>query len=91
MGKPNAPLHFATTFDFYTDHETEFRELVEKGHQVSVLPRDTCEVYLGAFDIFLDPLAWRTWTDPVTKRIANLDMAIKAARVAKKLRGKEKK
>jgi len=84
MGKTSAPLHFMTTLKFYEEHKAEFTELREKGHIVDLLG-------VGYdFNIFLDPLAWRTWTDPVTGRIANLDMATKAARVAKKLREKKK-
>jgi len=86
MGKSSAPLHFLTTPDFYHEHQEEFDDLKDKGHTVSV--GDYCDEHC---DIILDPKAWRTWTDPVTGRIANLDMAIKAARVAKKLREKESK
>ena len=84
MGKTSTPLKFVTTLAFFGEHKAEFTELMEKGHTVTVeLPSDS--------DIILDPKAWRTWTDPTTGRIANLDMAIKAARVAKKLRDKEAK
>ena len=84
MGKTSAPLRFVTSFTFYHQHEAEFKELEAKGHVVNLEVSDSP-------DIILDPVAWRTWTDPVTGRIANLDMAIKAARVAKKLREKEAK
>ena len=83
MGKTNTPLTFLTTAEFMSEHQTEFNALIEKGHAIRVEERND-------FDIFLDPLAWRTWTDTVTGKIANLDMAIKAARVAKKLREKTK-
>ena len=93
MGKTSAPLTFLTSRDFYGEHEKEFEELAAKGHQVNILPRpmdDGSSPDPYYYDIMLDPKAWRTWTDPVTGRIANLDMAIKAARVAKKLREKKK-
>ena len=81
MGKTSTPLMFLFTDRFANEHPTEIQELVDKGHRV---------MYTGIeFDIILDPKAWRTWTDPTTGRIANLDMAIKAARVAKKLREKK--
>lgn len=86
MGKTSDPLRFLTTPAFFEEHEQEFTELREKGHTVTV-----GDYFDEQFDIALDPLAWRTWTDPTTGRIANLDMAIKAARVAKKLREKEAK
>ena len=84
MGKTSTPLRYATTEAFYIEHKAEFDDLVAKGHTLNVAHA------LEEFDIFLDPVAWRTWTDPVTGRIANLDMATKAARVAKKLREKKK-
>ena len=84
MGKTSTPLRFLTTTAFFREHRAEFAELMEKGHHVDCVGPDQDE-----FDIMLGPLMWRTWTDPITGRIANLDMAIKAARVAKKLREKK--
>ena len=81
MGKTSAPLTFLFPLKFATEHKKEVNELVNKGHTVMYTD--------WTFDIALGPLMWRTWTDPVTGRIANLDMAIKAARVAKKLREKK--
>ncbi len=81
MGKSNAPLTFLIPIKFAEEHSVELRELVDKGH--------TLMYSHDEYDIALGPRMWRTWTDPVTKRIANLDMAMKAARVTKKLREKK--
>jgi len=89
MGKTSAPLTFLTSADFYAKHQVEFDDLVSKGHSLQVIGDDMFP-NTPPFDIGLDPRMWRTWTDPTTGRIANLDMAIKSARVAKKLREKKK-
>ena len=89
MGKTSAPLSYVTTQGFRDEHYQEFKDLQDKGHHVMLLTDPGLNDH--TFDIILDPRAWRTWTDPVTGRIANLDMATKAARVAKKLREKHAK
>ena len=81
MSPKNARLTIMTTVKFANEHEAEFQELVDKGHSIHYMTHE--------FDMFLDPRAWRTWTDK-TGKIAHLAMAIKSARVAKKLREKKK-
>jgi len=80
----NARLVIVTSPEFLSKHAAEFDDLQAKGHTILLTSFLTMD-----FDMILEPRAWRTWTDSNGK-IAHLAMAIKAARVAKKLREKKK-